>query len=114
MDVTGNTAEYIDVDGALKRVGGNMDLYKRLLGRFSAGSDYQTLSEALESGNMEEAARLAHTIKGVTSNLSLMKIAGLSIQLEQLIKSGSSFESCLEELKQAFETTNSIIAEMTQ
>ena len=113
MDIAEINKEYIDVEGALKRVGGNMDLYKRLLGRFSAGDDFASLSSAIESGNLEDAARLAHTIKGVTSNLSLTKLAELSLQLEQHIKNGNDPADCLNDLKQAFETTNSMIAEIT-
>ena len=105
MDMTGINEEYIDVDSALKRIGGNMDLFKRLLGRFAEGTDFEKLTGALEGGDLEEAARLAHTIKGVSSNLSLNKIAAFSVQLEHLIKNGENYDECLSGMKQAYETT---------
>ena len=113
MDVNELSNEYIDVEGALKRVGGNMDLYKRLLGRFIDGNNLDPLCAAIDSGDMEEAARLTHTIKGVSSNLSLTKVASLSVQLEQLIKNNDDYNACLSEFKQAYSTTVEKIAEIT-
>jgi len=113
VDVIYNNGEYIDVDGALKRVGGNMDLYKRLLKRFVEGNNLGPLKGAIVNGNPEEAARHAHTVKGVSSNLSLIKIADLSANLEQLIKNGEDHSACLAELEQAYDTTVAIIAGIT-
>ena len=113
MDINGRNDEYIDVDGALKRVGGNMDLYKRLLGRFVDGNNFAELTSAISSANTEEAAHQAHTVKGVSSNLSLLKIADLSAQLEQLIKNGDDYGACFSELEQAYEITVKRIAEIT-
>ena len=110
MDIN---AEYIDVDGALKRIGGNMGLFKKLLGRFIEGNNLEPLSEAAKSGNLEEAARLAHTLKGVSSNLSLTKVAALSADIEQLFKNGGDFTACLDELETAYAVTAGMIAEVT-
>ena len=97
--------EYFDLDDALSRIGGNMSLYKRLLGRFIEGNHYDALESALLSGDMEEAARQAHSLKGVSANLSLTKIRALSVELEQLIKDNADYSVCLAELKQAFAIT---------
>ena len=104
--------EYIDQDDALSRVGGNASLYKRLLGRFVEGNHIEELESALQSGNMEEASRHAHSIKGVSANLSLVKIRAVSIELEQLLKDGADYSACLAELKQAFEITTEEIAKI--
>ena len=112
MENNGNT-EYIDLDGGIKRVGGNKDLFKRLLGRYVDGKNFEALSAALSSGDMEESARLAHTLKGVSSNLSLDRVAALSADIEQLIKNGVDYSACLEDLKQAYDITVTKIAEIT-
>ena len=104
--------EYIDVNGALKRIGGNMGLFKKLLGRYVEGKSFEALSDAALAGNLEEAARLSHTLKGVSSNLSLMKVAALSTEIEQLFKNGSDFSGCLAELKDACAVTDGLIAEI--
>ena len=105
MDMENNATEYLDLDDALSRIGGNMSLYKRLLGRFIEGNHYEELENALQSGDREEAARQAHSLKGVSANLSLTKIRSLSVELEQLLKDNADYSACLAELKQAFTTT---------
>jgi len=102
---------YIDVDDALKRVGGNADLYKRLLKRFLDGNDFESLDNAFKNNDIEEAARLAHTIKGVSANLSLIKVRDVSTDLEHLIKDGLDCPASLAELQQAFSDTKDKIAE---
>jgi len=104
--------EYIDVDDALRRVGGNMGLYKRLLGRFLEGRNIEALEDALTKDDMEEAAHHAHTLKGVAANLSLTGVRSISVDLEQAIKNGSDYSGYLTELKQVYSTTAEIITEM--
>jgi len=106
--------EYIDLEDALRRIGGNMNLYKRLLGRFVDGNHTETLESALLRGDMEEASHLVHTLKGVSANLSLIAIRAASIDLEKAIKDGSDFSGRLAKLKQAFNATLEVIAEITK
>ena len=105
--------EYIDIDDALKRVGGNMDLLKRLLKRFLEGNHIEPLEEALEKNDKDDASRLAHTLKGVAANLSLIKIRDISVDLEHHIKNDSSHSECMDELKKAFSSTVEYISEIT-
>ena len=105
--------ELIDVQDALKRVGGNMDLYKRLLNQFTGGDHITPLEEALSNGAFEDASRLAHTIKGVASNLSLIRLTTAATELEHKIKGGMDHSTCLAELKQAYYATSQAIAEIT-
>jgi len=112
VDTSVNGEVYIEIDDALKRVGGNMDLYKRLLGRFVEGNHFEGLREAVQKGEPEESERQAHTLKGVGANLSLVKIAALSADIEQLLKSGSDTSALFEELRQAYDTTVEMIKEI--
>ena len=114
MELDTNNIEYIDVEDALKRIGGNMELYKKLLGRFVAGNNVDALENALLSGDMEESARLTHTLKGVSANLSLNEIRSASINLEKAIKDGTDFSGHFTRLRRAFDTTAGMIAEMTK
>ena len=108
-----NNKEFIDVEDALKRVGGNEGLYKRLLGRFIDGDHFGALESAIQSGDTEESAHLAHTLKGVSANLSLAKVTALSAELEQAIKNGNDYAALLSDLKQAYETTLKKISEIS-
>jgi HPt (histidine-containing phosphotransfer) domain-containing protein len=112
MDVSHELKEYIDVDAALKRIGGNMGLYKRLLGRFVDGNHLDELDGAIKSGDTEEASRMTHTIKGVSANLSLDKIMSVSSELEQLLKAGNDCSDCYSELRQVYGATLEKIEEL--
>lgn len=106
------TKTYIDVDDALKRVGGNRALYKKLLGRFVDGNYVDAIEKAILSGDSEDAARQAHTLKGVSANLSLERVRALSIVLEEAIRSGGDCSGDLAELRQAYDVTIGKIAEV--
>ena len=105
--------EYVDVQDALKRIGGSMDLYKRLLKQFSGGDHIDPLEEALSTGAMEEASRLIHTLKGVAANLSLVKISTLSSELEHKVKNGLEHSDTFAELKNAYLITSQQIADIS-
>ena len=110
MDIDVSAREYIDVDDALKRVGGNEGLYKKLLTRFVDGNYMDALESAIQSGDMEESARAAHTLKGVSANLSLVKIQSVSVDLEHAIKEGLDHSGKFDELKQVYSATLEKIA----
>jgi len=97
--------EYIDVNDALRRIGGSMDLYKRLLGQFASGEHIQPLEEALNSGNTEEASRKLHALKGVSANLSLAKLSVISAELEHMVIDGIDHADSLVELKSVYDIT---------
>ena len=114
MESNTSFSEYIDIDDALARIGGNIALYKRLLGRFLEGKHLEDIKNAIESGDLEEAARQSHTLKGVSANLSLLIINKLTIELEHLIKDGADFSACLSELEEAYENTTVKITELSE
>ncbi|MCL2391152.1 MAG: Hpt domain-containing protein [Oscillospiraceae bacterium] len=105
-------SEYIDIDDALKRVGGNAGLYHKLLGRFLDSKPLGELEKALEHGTPEEASRAVHSMKGVAANLSLIKLRAVSAELELLIKDGLDHTAKLEELKDVYNVTEQIISEI--
>ncbi len=77
----------LDVAAGLRRVGGNTDLYRRLLRRFAASQAdaAQRVREALARGERAVAEREAHTVKGVAANLGLMALSDLAATLESAI-----------------------------
>ena len=105
--------EYIDVDDALKRVGGNMGLYQKLLGRFAESNQLEELENLLASGNMEDATRMAHTIKGVAANLSLLKLRFTSAELELSLKQSKDYAANLAKLREVYDATMKVISEMS-
>jgi len=104
-------SNYIDVENALKRVGGNEVLYKKLLKLFVAESNYDALCENIESGNNEEIARLAHTVKGVSANLALTSLNEQVAKVEMEAKAGNDSKALLPGLKETFDKTLELITD---
>lgn len=106
----------IDIQAGLRRVGGNKNLYKRLLMEFcdefvnAAGQ----IEEILNRGDPESGERLAHTIKGVSGNIGASNIYSVSKKFESAFRQGdrSNFERIMEEferaLNQVLESVSSI------
>ena len=80
----------ISMASGLERVGGNVKLYTRLLGKFRKGQENACaeIKTALESGERETAVRLAHTVKGVSGNLGAEALYLASAELEKVLKEG--------------------------
>jgi CheY-like chemotaxis protein len=74
----------------LGRVGGNKQLYAKLLRKFreSQQNAVAGIRTALRSGDRETAGRLAHTVKGVSGNLGAETLYRAAAELEKAIKEG--------------------------
>jgi two-component system sensor histidine kinase/response regulator len=77
----------IDSVAALRRVGGNLGLYHKLLSRFAnkASSTIEEIKLAMEQQQKQEAERMAHTVRGVAGNLGAMPLADAACDLELAI-----------------------------
>jgi two-component system sensor histidine kinase/response regulator len=80
----------ISISSGLGRVGGNKRLYAKLLCQFKDGQEKaeEQINAALQSGDVETAARLAHTVKGVSGNLGGESLYRAAAELEKAIKEG--------------------------
>jgi CheY-like chemotaxis protein len=81
----------LDVDSALKRMGGDMELYIELVSLFPSEMEIldSDLHLALQNGDSQALGIAAHTMKGMLANLGAHKAADLAFTLEKLGKSGS-------------------------
>lgn len=61
----------VNVDSGLERFMNNEALFLKFLLRFPADPNFGQLENALASGALKDAFTAAHTLKGVTGNLSL-------------------------------------------
>jgi CheY-like chemotaxis protein len=90
-----------DTQAALARLGGNIELYKKLLHKFSRThvANLDALRKALKHGNRKQAEELAHTLAGVSGNLGANALQQAASDLETALKTESS-----EILEHLFET----------
>jgi HPt (histidine-containing phosphotransfer) domain-containing protein/predicted nucleic acid-binding Zn-ribbon protein len=74
----------IDAEVGLQDVGGNVELYRSLLGKFR--SDYigagAKIESAIEKGNIEMAHLLLHAVKGVAGVLGALRVRDTADELE--------------------------------
>ena len=79
---------------ALKRLGGNKRLFRKLLADFRR--DFQNTTKEIEDAwkraDMEVTRRLAHTIKGVSGNVGANDLHIASRDVEAAIKQGDECE----------------------
>jgi len=102
----------VDVAAGLERTAGNKRLYRDLLTQFPARheSTGNRIKEALESGDQEQAERLAHSLKGVAGNLGMNQIFVLAGTLESAIrKSQAGTKGLIGELTSALDRQIRII-----
>ncbi|MBF0481588.1 MAG: response regulator [Desulfovibrionaceae bacterium] len=78
----------ISVKNGLSRLGGNRALYKKLLLQFADGGAQtaKQIQDALDAGDDQTAARLAHTIKSVAGNIGAEELSKAAGELEQAVK----------------------------
>jgi two-component system sensor histidine kinase/response regulator len=78
----------LDSEAQMNHLGGNRELYERLLKRFSLTKSgiADSISADLASGNQESAVRSLHDLKGLAGNLGALR----------LMRSCQQWEGCLE------------------
>jgi HPt (histidine-containing phosphotransfer) domain-containing protein len=101
----------INFDFGTRQLSGNLDLYKKLLGRFA--TEYQHASEKLaefaQLNNLEEMQLLVHTIKGVSGNLGLDQLHHTAGSLDSLLKTGVIEPTLLSDLGETIAATRTEI-----
>ena len=76
----------VDVDGGLKRIGGNEALYKRLLNTFVKSMKGQEISPDFDTTNYEDVKEKAHAIKGTSGNLSITPVFEAYSEIMDLLR----------------------------
>jgi signal transduction histidine kinase/DNA-binding response OmpR family regulator len=87
--------EGIDVARAMKMFLNNRDLYLELLGRFSSdqGTAPSRIRELLAGGLKDEAAGVAHTLKGSSGNIGAKGVFDLAAEIEKDLREGAEGEA---------------------
>ena len=84
----------INLELGLRRTGGSSKLLRKLMLQFykDHGQDVQSIRQALDAGELEEAHRIAHTVKGVAGTIGAEKLHQTAADVDALLKSGSGAE----------------------
>ena len=76
----------VDIDGGLERFMDNEALFLKCLRRFPTDTSFQQLEEALSAGDLQAAFVAAHTLKGVSGNLSLDAVFQASLPVVEALR----------------------------
>lgn len=91
----------LDIQAGLSRTRGKQDFYLNLLKQFVA--DFQSFGEQatqfLHKGELEDAQRLAHSLKGVAANLGALRVADAASELEHVLRRCEPSETALESVE---------------
>ena len=95
----------IDVRDGLSRLMNKKELYVSLLKRFNGQDLVTQLAEAISRGDTAQAARLAHTIRGSSSNLGLKRLFELSGVIEKMARTNINSADMIEQLNDTAKAT---------
>ena len=95
----------IDFTGGLTLNGNDLPFYLGHLRRFAKDTSLLPLNDALTRGDVQQAFLLAHTLKGLSSQLAVVSVSRPAAVLCDLLRSGKS-----ENLPQAHEVFLELLA----
>ena len=103
----------IHVDSGLSRFMGNEGLFLKFLKKFLQDNNYQGLIQAVEKGDVREAFRFSHTLKGVCGNLSMEELYALISRQTEYFRKEDFQEGAamMPEVSAAFEKVRKAIEE---
>lgn len=76
-----------DIKDGLSRLMNNQEIYERLLKKLPDSIAGQEILEFIDSGDIQTAIKNAHTIKGVTGNLSITPLYKAYTEIVNLLRS---------------------------
>ncbi len=103
--------QYLDMEDALKRLGGMKSIYISLLRKFLDNTSIEDLRKAERSGNRKEIDDASHAIKGLAANLSLPALSSAAAALNNAVRSGEAGGDLPQRVYDAWEKTAYVIRE---
>ena len=96
----------VDYQNTLNRFP-NEAFIKKFVLKFLDDNSYANLKEALAAGNVEEAFRAAHTLKGVCLNLGFDNLYKVSSAITEVLRAGelAGTKKAFEEIEKQYNIT---------
>jgi PAS domain S-box-containing protein len=94
LEKTRGQSDDLDIESALKRMGGHVNLYRQALASFvqELALWINPFEACLAQGRTEEAARQLHTLKGLAATLGARKLSAFAAQAEGLLKNNETMD----------------------
>lgn len=87
-------------------------IIQKFVVKFLDDKSFGELKEAVEAGDAEAAFRAAHTLKGVTQNLSLAKLFSYTNQLTDLLRGGQIDTDLFQKVEESYHQTIEAIKQL--
>ena len=102
-----------DYDEVLRRFPSDAFIQRFAL-KFPNDPSFPSLVKFLAEGNVQEAFRAAHTLKGVAQNLAFTQLAPLAIEITEILRAGTMEGTAplMEELQKKYDLTIACISEV--
>lgn len=75
-----------DVDGTMARFMNRTAMYEKYLRKYLNDPCFSDLTKSLKDGNIEEAFKASHTLKGVSSNLGLTNLLEADVVIVEKLR----------------------------
>lgn len=82
----------VDYDNGVRRFAGKQQTYEKYLMKFFDKDPLLDLERQLEAGDYETAFRTAHSLKGVSGNLGMIRLYDEMCELTGLLRAGGQCE----------------------
>ncbi len=101
----------VNYNEGLKRFSGNKELYEKYLVKFFEDSSISGLKECIQKGRYDEAFKYAHTMKGISGNLSLTNIYFCCCELVKALRNNvyDNLPELYNSLKVSYDTLKSVL-----
>jgi len=96
---------YVNVEEGLKRVMNNSKLLAKLFKKFKDDKNLNDIEAAFAANDTAKAQVSAHTLKGLSANLSLTELYKQVLELETQIKAGTLNADQLQVVKTTYSQT---------
>ena len=97
-----------NTDEALERCMNNEQFYIMLVEKALKDDSLERLDTALKNGNLDEGFEIAHSLKGVLSNLSLTPLYDVIFEITELLRSRTEMDYS-PYMEKTFELKNKLI-----
>ncbi|MDO5378337.1 MAG: Hpt domain-containing protein [Clostridia bacterium] len=103
----------IDTRRGLLLAGADTALYRAFLLEYPKDETISRLRAALDAGHTQEAALLAHTLKGLAAQLGLDEVSAAARALEDALRQGGPVSACARRVFAAHERAVLAIARLS-
>lgn len=105
-----------DYDATVARMCGKESVLEKFVRKFVEDPTYSTLISSFESGDIENAFRMAHTLKGICLNLGFKKLYESASALTEALRDQTAIADNAAELlgnvKRDYETVLNAVSEL--